>query len=95
MHGEALDTGETTLELPRPARGFIADPVGRVTAIAGVLLVGALALALGDGGATAPLALAGAGAVLALFVLVPRGSRRRAAIRRCSWVRSSPPRRSR
>ncbi|HEY6892316.1 MAG TPA: hypothetical protein VI300_31210, partial [Solirubrobacter sp.] len=72
MHGEALE--ETTLELPRPAaRGFISDPVGRVTALAGVLLLGALALALGDGGATAPLAMAGAGAVLALFVLVPRG----------------------
>jgi signal transduction histidine kinase len=44
-----------------------------VTAIAGLLLVAALGVALGDSGATVPLALAGAGTVLALFVLVPRG----------------------
>lgn len=50
----------------------ITDPVGRITAVAGVLLVAALAVSLGDGGATLPLALLGAGTVLALFVLVPR-----------------------
>ena len=93
MHGETLDTSETTLELPRPARGFIADPVGRVTALAGLLLLGALALALGDGGATAPLAMAGAGAVLALFVLVPRGlaaARRHPALLLGAIVAASP-----
>ena len=50
----------------------ISDPVGRVTAVAGVLLVAALAVALGDTGDTLPLALLGAGTVLGLFVLVPR-----------------------
>ena len=77
-------TTSETIELPRPARGAFADPVGRVTAIAGVLLVAALGLALGDGGATAPLAVAGAGTVLGLFVLVPaRPCRPRAGTRRC------------
>lgn len=57
----------------------ITDPVGRVTAVAGALLVAALAVALGEGGDTLPLALLGAGTVLALFVLVPRAV---AAVRR-------------
>jgi len=53
-------------------RSALADPAGRVTALAGALLVGALAVALQDGRATLPLALACAGTALALFVLVPR-----------------------
>jgi signal transduction histidine kinase len=59
------------------------DPAGRITALAGALLIAALAVALGDSGATLPLALLGAGSVLALFVLVPRAyahSRRHPAL---------------
>jgi signal transduction histidine kinase len=65
--GEAV-----TAELPPPPRRLYADPAWLLTAAAGLLLVGGLALALGDGGAAAPLGLALAGTVLALFVLVPR-----------------------
>jgi signal transduction histidine kinase len=50
----------------------LTDPAGRITAVAGALLVAALAVSLGDGGDTLPLALLGAGTVFALFVLVPR-----------------------
>lgn len=50
----------------------VKDPAGRITAVAGALLVAALAVALGDSGDTLPLALLGAGTVLGLFVLVPR-----------------------
>ncbi|HWK25702.1 MAG TPA: ATP-binding protein [Solirubrobacter sp.] len=57
---------------PAGRPGVFADPAGRLTAIAGVLLLAALGLALEDVGATAPLALAGAGTVLGLFVLAPR-----------------------
>ena len=74
MHGEALNTAET-VELPRPARRlFAAEPAGVLTALAGLLLVGALALALalGDGGAAGPLAAAAGGIALGLVVLVPR-----------------------
>ena len=49
----------------------LTDPAGRITAVAGALLVAALAVSLGDGGDTLPLALLGAGTVFALFVLVP------------------------
>jgi hypothetical protein len=87
-----MNTSET-IELPRPARGAFADPVGRVTAIAGALLVTALGLALGDGGATAPLAVTGAGAVLGLFVLVPRGvqaARRHPALLFGAAIAASP-----
>jgi signal transduction histidine kinase len=69
-----MSTGETA-ELPRraPRAGGLADPVGRVTAAAGLLLLAGLALALrAPGGAAAALALTGAGTVLALFVLGPR-----------------------
>lgn len=61
----------------------LADPVARVTALAGVLLVAALAFALGEGSSTVPLSLLGAGTVLGLFVLVPRaitGVRRHPAL---------------
>jgi len=72
VHGEALNTAET-VELPRPARRlFAAEPAGVLTALAGLLLVGALALALGDGGAAGPLAAAAGGIALGLVVLVPR-----------------------
>ena len=40
------------------------------------LLVAALAVSLGEGGDTLPLALLGAGTVLGLFVLVPRAMAR-------------------
>jgi signal transduction histidine kinase len=63
---------EDTIELPR--RGALADPARWVTLTASVLLLAGLAQALRDPGtAAAPLALTGAGTVLALFVLVPRG----------------------
>ncbi|WP_053226715.1 sensor histidine kinase [Solirubrobacter soli] len=71
MHGEALNTAET-VELPRPERASLLEPARLLTAAAGLLLVGGLALALGEAGTTASLAAAGAGTVLALFVLVPR-----------------------
>lgn len=61
----------------------VTDPVARVTAIAGLLLVAALAFALGEGSSTVPLALLGAGTVLGLFVLIPRsiaGIRRHPAL---------------
>jgi signal transduction histidine kinase len=72
-----MSTAET-IELPPPASrtSVVTDPVGWTTLAAGVLLLAALASALRDpGAATAPLALAGAGTVLALFVLVPRAVR--------------------
>jgi hypothetical protein len=48
------------------------DPAGRATAVAGVLLLGALVLALaGTGDASLPLAVCGVGVVVALFVLGP------------------------
>ena len=71
MHEEALTT-----ELPRAAH---ADPTARITAVAGALMLGALAAALEDAGPAVTLSLLGAGVVLALFVLVPRAA---AAIRR-------------
>ena len=71
MHEEALTT-----ELPRAAH---ADPTARITAVAGALMLGALAAALEDAAAAVTLSLLGAGVVLALFVLVPRAA---AAIRR-------------
>jgi signal transduction histidine kinase len=67
-----------TIELPRRGSrgGGLADPAGWITLGAGLLLLAGLALALRDpSGATAPLALTGAGIVLALFVLGPRGFR--------------------
>jgi signal transduction histidine kinase len=64
----------STIELPRPGR--FADPARWITLGAGALLLAGLAFALHDpASATAPLALTGAGTVLALFVLVPRGFR--------------------
>jgi signal transduction histidine kinase len=64
-----------TIELPRQTRA-LADPARWITLIAGLLLLAGLAQALRDPStATAPLALAGAGSVLALFVLVPRAVR--------------------
>jgi signal transduction histidine kinase len=67
-----------TIELPHPdsRAGALSDPARWVTLAAGLLLLAGLALALRDpGAATAPLALTGAGTVLALSVLVPRGFR--------------------
>ena len=72
MHEEALTT-----ELPRAARRATRRPA--ITAVAGALLLGALAAALEDAAAAVTLSLLGAGVVLALFVLVPRAA---AAIRR-------------
>jgi hypothetical protein len=69
VHGEALNTSET-VELPR--RPSVAEPAGVLTALAGVLLIGALALAMGDGGAAAPIAAAAGGTALGLVVLIPR-----------------------
>jgi signal transduction histidine kinase len=56
-----------TTELPR-----LADPTRLLTAGAGLLLLGGLAFALGDGGAAVPLALTLAGTLAGLGVLVPR-----------------------
>jgi signal transduction histidine kinase len=74
-----MSTAVTT-ELPtaqdRPRRRHVlADAAGRLTLAAGALLLGALAAALTDAAAALPLALAGAGTVLALIVLVPRAGR--------------------
>ncbi|MBE2318200.1 ATP-binding protein [Solirubrobacter sp. CPCC 204708] len=71
----------------------IADPAGRITALAGALLVAALAVALGDAGDTLPLALLGAGTVLGLFVLAPRalaGVRRHPALLVGALVAGAP-----
>ncbi len=69
MHDEAVT--DRDVELPRPARAR--RPGGaRDRARRALLLVGGLALALGEAGATAALAAVGAGTVLGLFVLVPR-----------------------
>ena len=76
-------------ELPRQRAHALADPAGRITALAGALLVGPrsrCAIPARDRAAGA----AGAGTVLALFVLVPRGLARRAGIRRCWSARCSP-----
>jgi signal transduction histidine kinase len=51
----------------------LAEPARLLTAAAGLLLLGGLAVALSDSGAGAPLALTLAGTLLALAVLVPRG----------------------
>ncbi|MDA0180871.1 hypothetical protein OJ997_11250 [Solirubrobacter phytolaccae] len=61
----------------------VTDPAGRITAVAGALLVAALAVSLDGGSSTLPLSLLGAGTVLGLFVLVPRaiaGVRRHPAL---------------
>jgi signal transduction histidine kinase len=81
-----------TTELPR-SRSPFADPAFALTAVAGVLLLAALAFALGDGSAATPLAVAGAGAVLGLFVLVPRaiaGIRRHPALLLGAVLAASP-----
>ena len=75
-----MSTAATTTELPtvqeRSRRPHVlADATGRLTLAAGALLLGALAAALSDSAAALPLALAGAGTVLALIVLVPRAGR--------------------
>jgi signal transduction histidine kinase len=83
VRAEAQGEGEVslpeTIELPREPPHAFADPAGRITAIAGGLLIAALAAALSGGRPTVPLALLAGGTVLGLFVLVPRGL---AALRR-------------
>ena len=69
MHEEAL-----TAELPRPRPGALADPTARVTAVAGALLLGALAAALQDARVAVTLSLLAAGVAFALFVLIPRAA---------------------
>ena len=78
--GERRDEAPTA-ELPRRTRaGALGDPAGRAAAAAGVLWLAGLAVAIdGAGDARVPLALTGAGTVLALFVLVPACHARRAA----------------
>jgi signal transduction histidine kinase len=66
MHEEAVTT-----ELP-PRTGAFTDPAGRITGLAGVLLLASLGVALEQGDAAIALALLGAGVALALFVLLPR-----------------------
>jgi signal transduction histidine kinase len=73
----------STLEMPaagttsaRRRTGILRDPAGRATAIAGGLLLAGLALAVTDrGGSEMQLAVTGAGAVIALFVLGPIAGR--------------------
>jgi signal transduction histidine kinase len=65
---------------PERRSGLLRDPAGRLTAVAGTLLLAGLAVAVRDpGAATLPLTLSGVGAVLALFVLGPLAA---AAVRR-------------
>ena len=72
---------QPTVRLPAvPRRRALRDPAALVTAAAGALLLAGLATVLADPDAIeAALALTGAGAVLALFLLVPLGV---AALRR-------------
>jgi signal transduction histidine kinase len=69
VHEEAL-----TAELPRPRPGALSDPTARFTAVAGALLLGALAAALQDARVAITLSLLAAGVAFALFVLVPRAA---------------------
>lgn len=62
--------------LPARRRRVLTDPAGRTTAAAGVLLLTGLGLAIGDGGGAATqVAVTGAGAIVALFVLGPSAAR--------------------
>jgi signal transduction histidine kinase len=62
---------ETTVELPRPAPGALADPAARVTALASLALIAGLVLSLAGADAAWALGAAGAGIAAGLLVLIP------------------------
>jgi len=68
----SVAAGPTPSEVPTRRLRAVRDPSALATAVAGLLLVGGLALAVGDvGDAVLAWAVAGAGVVAALFVLGP------------------------